>query len=190
MSKETFNRKHKELDIQSAGELFKKIRDIPYALGEDGDIEGLLRDGKGGCARKHLYLLPRLQQLGYEVDIGIAQFDWRDLPIPKEILVLLKQPIQHHMFLYVGINSANIEIDATWDSGMKELGFPILNWDGVSPTGISVEGKNPRKQNLNVLKARSFISSSLQTFVKRENEPTPFNDAFNEWMVDNRLNTY
>lgn len=182
--KEILDRRPKEINPQAAITLFTNVRDIPYALGADGNIEGLVDDRIGGCARKHLYLLPRLQKLGYKVDIGIAHFDWRNLPIPSDILSLLKQPVQHHMFLYVGADEFVLEIDATWDKGMEPLGFPVFDWDGVSSTGLTVNAINPRPQNQLILKARAVASSVLKQLRNiDENQPTPFNDAFNAWLA-------
>ena len=112
----------------SAQELFTLVRDIPFVLGAEGKPETLIRDNYGGCVKKHLFLAPRLKRIGYKVDIGIAQFDWRELPIPDDILALLKQPIQYHMFLYLNKNGRSSIVDATWDKGMSEKGFPINEW--------------------------------------------------------------
>lgn len=178
-----FRLKSKEVNRQAAIELATKVRDIRYALGADGNTENLFEDGVGGCARKHLYLLPRLQQMGYRVNIGITQFDWRRLPIPAEILSLLEQPVQHHMFLYVGADRPVAELDVTRDKGMKPLGFPVFEWDGVSPTGLTVNAINAHRQGLFILKARSLTSSTLRQLRNLDNQPTFFNDAFNGWLT-------
>ncbi len=86
--------------ILNPRDLFLKIRDIPFALGSDDKPEDIVKDNFGGCTRKHLYLAPRLKMMGFEVEIGIAQFDWRKFSIPGQILTLLKEPIQYHMFFY------------------------------------------------------------------------------------------
>ncbi len=110
----SFRRERKEINKQAAVELVTSVRDVPFVLGADGNIERLFEDNISGCVRKHLYLFPRLQQLGYKVEIGITQFNWRELPIPDYILSLLKQPVQHHMFLYVGNDTPD-----TWLTEMR-----------------------------------------------------------------------
>ena len=179
--------KSKETSRGVAVELFTKVRDVPYALNADGNIEGLFEDGVAGYTRKHLYLLPRLKKLGYKVDIGIAEFDWRELPIPTDIQELLKDPHGYHMFLYVGTGKATKVVDATWDKGMTRLGFPVFSWDGVSSTGLAIKATNARRQNLLTLKTRAIASSTLKKLKNPiETEATPFNDGFNLWLGEMR----
>src|SRR3989344_6791763 len=135
----------REMNRQTAVNLTLAVRDVPYSLGSDGNTEGLLSEGIGGCARKHFYLMPRLQRLGYKVAIGMSQFDWREFPIPRDILSLLKQPVQHHLFLYFGFNNPENVLDVTWDNGMGPLGFPVFHWDGYTSTGIAVNPTSVRK---------------------------------------------
>lgn len=167
-----------------APELVNRVRDVPYVLGADGKPDALLSDNFGGCARKHLFLAPRLKQIGYGVEIGIAQFDWRELPIPKDILSLLKQPIQYHMFLFLNREGKDFVVDATWDSEMHKLGFPLIEWDESNQSNLGVKSTHVYKQNLFVLQSRSFVSESLRAFntVLKGRQGTPFNDAFNNWL--------
>lgn len=170
--------------LLSAPQLFIKVRDIPYILGVEGKPETLLKDNFGGCTRKHLFLAPRLKQMGYEVEIGIAQFNWRELPIPIGILNLLKQPIQYHMFLFLNRGAKNFVVDATWDKDMYKLGFPLIEWDESNQSNLGVKAIRAYKQNLFVLKSRSFVSESVK--ILRESlkgqQDTPFTDAFNKWL--------
>lgn len=177
---------HKEINRQSAVNLVTTVRDVPYALAADGNIEGIFDDGTSGCTRKHLYLLPRLQKLGYKVQIGLADFDWRGLPIPENVLSLLKDPIGYHMFLYVGVNRAENILDVTWDKRMERLGFAVFDWDGNSSTGLTVNPISTRRINPIVLKARSLASLSFKKLSGQVDQPTPFNDAFNAWVSEAR----
>src|SRR3989344_4601818 len=174
----------REMNRQTAVNLTLAVRDVPYSLGSDGNTEGLLSEGIGGCARKHFYLMPRLQSLGYKVSLGVAKFDWRELPIPKNILSLLKEPVQTHLFLYFGLDKPKHGLDVTWDKGMKSLGFPVFDWDGFSRTGIVVTPiyGSIRKINPLILSIRSLASSNLQKLLGQADKPTPFNDAFNKWL--------
>lgn len=168
----------------SGQELFTLIRDIPFVLGAEGKPETLIKDNYGECSRKHLFLVPRLKRIGYKVDIGIAQFDWRELPIPNDILALLKQPIQYHMFLYLNKNGRSSIVDATWDKSMSEKGFPLLEWNNSNETEIAVKPIKISRVNLPVFKARSLVSQSLNNIKELIHGPqkTPFNDAFNNWL--------
>jgi len=168
----------------SAQELFTLVRDIPFVLGVDGKPETLIRDNCGECTRKHLFLAPRLRKIGYKVDIGLAQFDWRELPIPNDILLLLKQPIQYHMFLYLKKNGISTVVDATWDKDMIEKGFPLVEWSDSGEMKLAVRPINICAINLPVLQARSVVSQSINNVKKLIHGPqkTPFNDAFNNWL--------
>jgi len=137
------------------------------------------------------FLADRLKRSGFKVDLGIATFDWRELPIPSEILSLLKDPIQYHMFLYVrdARNDApEMQLDATWDRRIKHLGFTVSDWDGVNSTPLTVPIKTLWRQNYAILKARSIASSMIRQVldVTKGNQPTPFNDRFNMWLNEER----
>ncbi|MDO9027376.1 MAG: hypothetical protein Q7U68_00715 [Candidatus Roizmanbacteria bacterium] len=172
------------IETLSAQELFTLVRDIPFVLGAEGKPETLIRDNCGGCTRKHLFLAPRLKRIGYQVDIGIAQFDWRKLPITDDILLLLKKPIQYHMFLYLSKNGINTIVDVTWDKGMSEKGFPLLEWSNGGGTEIAVSPIKISRVNLPILQVRSLVSQSLNNIKELIDGPqkTPFNDAFNNWL--------
>jgi hypothetical protein len=168
----------KEVRVQQGIELFAQVRNIPYRLGLDGDPNKMVNEGVGNCTRKHLYLQPRLEQLGYKVDIGIAVFDWRQLPIPNEIIFLLNDPIQAHMFLFVDSKP----IDATWPPGIP--GFLSSQWDGINATPLGVSALEIIRFNPLVFKARSMASRTVDSFKKiaDQRRPTPFNDTFNLWL--------
>jgi len=178
-------RTEESIEKLSARELFTLVRDIPFLLGAEGKPESLISDNFGGCARKHLFLAPRLKRIGYKVDIGIAQFDWREFRIPDDVLSLLKQPIQYHMFLYLSKDGRSTIVDATWDKGMSEKGFPLNEWsDGGGETGLAVRPIKIGRVNFPVLRVRSLVSQSLNNVKElvRGPQKTPFNDAFNNWL--------
>jgi len=167
-----------EARIQQGIGLFEQVRNIPYKLGLDGDPNKLVSEGVGNCTRKHLYLLPRLGQLGYKIDIGIAVFDWRQLSIPKEIVSLLNDPIQTHMFLFVDGNP----IDATWPPYLP--GFSSDQWDGVNSTSLGVTALKVTRFNPLIFQTRLSASSAFNILknLSEKGKPTPFNNAFNLWL--------
>lgn len=168
----------KEAGIKRGIDLFAQVRNIPYRLGLDGDPNKMMNEGVGNCTRKHLYLQPRLKELGYKVDIGIAVFDWRELPIPNEIISLLNDPIDTHMFLFVD----NKPVDATWPPGIPS--FFSNRWDGVNATLLGVAAIEIIRFNPLVFKARSTAARTVDFLRNRINwrRPTPFNNAFNSWL--------
>jgi len=169
----------KEVRVRQGVELFTKVRDFPYRLGLDGDPNKLVTEGVGNCTRKHLYLLPRLKQLGYKPEVGIAVFDWRQLPIPEEIISLLNDPIQAHMFLFVD----GKPIDATWPPYLP-VGFSSNQWDGINTTPLGVTALEIIKPNPLIFQTRlvaGYTFKVFRNFLGKE-KPTPFNNAFNLWI--------
>ena len=72
-------------------------------------------------------------------------FDWKDLPIQKELLDMLKisGTIFPHNALYLYIGNNKILIDATWPLKLKKIGFPVTeNWNGTSDTNSITTKKN------------------------------------------------
>ena len=192
MSFENLDRVNTIEAVNYAVPIYMQVRDTPFALGADGGhLNALITEGAGGCTRKHLFLADRLKLSGFKVDLGIATFDWRELPIPSEILSLLKEPIQYHMFLYVRdsrIDAPEMQLDATWDRRIKHLGFTVSDWDGATSTPIAVPAKRLWRQNYAVLKARSITSSIIRNLLNlnKGKEQTPFNDRFNMWLNEER----
>lgn len=167
--------------MAEASKLFQTIRDVPYVLGLDGDPSKLFVDNLGNCTRKHLWLLPRLQKLGYAVTLGIAEFDWRDLPVSPDILQLLEDPVDSHLFLYASLDGNEMTVDATWDSGMPTR-FLVNDWNGINSTQIGVPALRVRRESYHVLHSRAALLKALSYLRPVKNRPTPFNDAFNHWL--------
>ena len=163
--------------------LFSKVRDVPFVLGSQGNTEALLQDNRGCCSRKHLFLLPRLKGIGYKVGIGIAVFDWRDLSIPFEIISLLRNPIQYHMFLIANGEREEFLVDAAWDKEMHmKHGFRLIEWDEQNTT-LGVDPLRSFRISSLELKFRSKVSAIMNERKAGHNlVPTPFNDAFNNWL--------
>lgn len=169
--------------IEEAKRLFVTVRDIPYVLGSDGNPQKLFLENKGNCTRKHLYLAEKLLNLGYKIELGVATFDWRDLPIPGDIISKLKDPIDTHLFLFATFGWEESIVDATWDKLMP-AGFVKNSWDGISSTPIAVPAQGVRKENVNNFYFKLFAGNSMR-FIRGKagfKKPTPFNDAFNSWL--------
>ena len=167
---------------KEATSLFRQVRDIPYRLGLDGNPNKLFRENAGNCTRKHLRLIPDLVRLGYTVKLGVTEFDWRELPVPSEILKLLRNPIDTHLFLYVSLNGNEMKVDATWDSSLQSLGFKINDWNGYSSTDLGVRAQKIIISGYQILQLRTKFAPIFNLFRKNKQEPTPFNDAFNTWL--------
>lgn len=172
--------KNKEIVFAQAADIFERVKNIPYTLGLDGNPAKLFVENAGNCTRKHFYLADRLRALGYRVGLGVAEFDWRNLPIPDKITKLLKNPIDSHSFLYVSYAENEISVDATWDPNMPQ-GFIVNTWDGQNNTQIGVPIIRIYRENYQLIRAKALMGSVVRS-VRHDRKLTPFNDAFNEWL--------
>ena len=137
--------KTKGLDeVDSRIALFHYIQNFLYKVGSFKDGLELLKNGYGDCRHKHTLLFKFFSLLGLRVKMVKILFDWRDLPLPLEILSLLKESdtIWGHDALLMEIEGKDVLIDATWDPALKKYGFPVTDkWDGFLSTKPVTAGK-------------------------------------------------
>lgn len=124
-------------------EIFERVQKIPYQVCKYDENEINEKLEKGDCRHKHFLLKKLLEQEGLEVKEVKVIFNWKDLPIPKNILEILKSgTIWDHNSLKIKVNKKWIRVDCTWNPRLKEKGFPITeDWDGKSDTKQVTEGK-------------------------------------------------
>ncbi len=118
-------------------EIFEEVQAIPYKVCkyDEGCIDEKLKEGD--CRHKSHLIFNLLKNEGFEVKKVKVIFNWKDLPLPKEIISLLKESssVWDHDAVAVKINSKWIKVDCTWDPALKSIGFPVtVNWDGESDT--------------------------------------------------------
>jgi hypothetical protein len=131
--------------IQARINIFKKIRDMPYAivpeLIEYRGYISILRVGKGSCSPKHFLLCKMYQRLGLLVLFVVYPHRWDEIAeLIGEYSLRLKNmaqalPVSHHIACKVEIDSRLVLVDATLDLPLQKAGFPInTDWDGKSDT--------------------------------------------------------
>lgn len=112
-------------------ELVEAVRALPYGRPSERTVEGMLREGRGTCSTKHLFLARTLAERFPEVEpvivhrvYTLARARARELfgsevaeGVPDEGLVDV------HRFITVTIEGKRVEVDAT---------FPGEAWDGRS----------------------------------------------------------
>lgn len=112
-------------------ELVEEARHLEYGRPSDGSVEAMLREGRGTCSAKHLYLFrrlrdehpecePRLVHRVYRVDPAQARQAYGERvaeTIPSEGLVDV------HRYLTIALDGRRVVVDAT---------FPGPPWDGAS----------------------------------------------------------
>jgi len=124
--------------------LFRKVQRIPYQVCKFNKTEINENLEYGDCRHKHYLLKQLLDKEGYEVSEVKVIFDWKDLPIPAELLAILKNSgtTWDHNSLKVRVNGKWIKVDCTWNLELKKKGFPVTeDWDGNSDTKQITNGK-------------------------------------------------
>jgi len=156
---------------------FKTVRDLPYriplALGEKDVC----------CSGKHKILKDLLVKEGFKVRYRVCSFLWSSIDLPEKVLNISHDNNSTHVWLEVNINNEWIVVDATWDSGLKNI-FHVNEWDGKSNTEIAVkplEIFNPQKSaDIMDNESDEEILSDLKTNWE-------FYKAFNDWLNEQRV---
>jgi len=121
------------MTLFAAQAAFLKVRDIPYAAQYQLlHSDDRLRTIKGqGCTLKARHLQCLLNALAIPSELRYVQFRWsavlEGLPgVPKQLLMAAGAlGPRWHVFLSVRFSSGIINIDPTWDAGLRHLGFPV-----------------------------------------------------------------
>lgn len=126
--------------------LFEEVQSIPYKCRVESILPKDTIPQYANCNQKRDILSKLLNSCGFETRYLDVIFDWRDLPIPREIIKILGKSgtsQKHHL----------IEVDPTWNREFESLGFPVtINWDGMSDTLQVTRGNlyfyNPKEKNI------------------------------------------
>ena len=123
--------------------LFERVRDIPYCYPASRDPVEVLNRRAGSCSGKH-YLLGELYRLlGLKVRNMICRHRFNESPLPfpdpMQAVLLKNEIVDLHDYLQIQVDGNWIEVDATWELGLRDFGFPVTDqWDGRSPMLLSV----------------------------------------------------
>lgn len=142
--RQTFHRWTDGCDqLRSRITLFEHVRDIPYYYPSSRDPNEVLERGRGSCSGKH-YLLGELYRLlGLEVRHMICTHRFNESPIvfpgPMQEMLRKNEIVDLHDYLQIALDGEWVDIDATWERGLREFGFPVNeDWDGKSGMLLSV----------------------------------------------------
>lgn len=187
--KETFEKWTNGMTLREASiSIFEHIRDIPYVIDlrlfdVRNGLESMLKKGKGFCVPKHYLLGMMFEELGIHVRYLSCSFRWDELNVlyPDFLRAAAKNlPITRHLACKAYIENKWILIDATWDKGLRKIGFPVNEtWDG-------------KKNMKNAVKP---VDETVETMETEEKEPYRFSEKlklfrfsamFNKWLDDVR----
>jgi hypothetical protein len=123
--------------------LFERVRDLPYSYPSSRDPRTVLQQGRGSCSGKHYLLGEMFRLLGLPVRHMICthRFNESPLPFPPPMQEMLRRNeiVDLHDYVQIGVSDGWVDIDATWERGLREFGFPVNEeWDGTSPMLLSV----------------------------------------------------
>ncbi|HYD50403.1 MAG TPA: transglutaminase domain-containing protein, partial [Terriglobales bacterium] len=123
--------------------LFEQVRDIPYAYPASRDPVEVLRQNCGSCSGKHYLLGELYRHLGLRVRHIICTHRFNESPLvfPDEMQEMLRKNeiVDLHDYLQICVDDDWIDVDATWESGLRAFGFPVNeDWDGSASMALSV----------------------------------------------------
>jgi transglutaminase-like putative cysteine protease len=181
-------------EIEFRKDVFDFVKNFPYRITRFTPQKGdLLLYRRGDCRHKTEALLNIFRAKGYPVRKVEVLFDWKDLPIPEEILGILKSETKgFHDAAEVKIDGKWVYVDATWDDALISKNFPVTqNWDGFSDTREITAGATRK-----FYPAKSPDISAEKTFTTRGNlyekaglkypvnlsEIQQFGKSLNDWL--------
>ena len=129
--------------LRSRIALFERVRDIPYCYPATRDPAELLEAGRGSCSGKHYLLGALYRLLGLPVRYMICTHHFNESPLvfppPMQEMLRKNEIVDFHDYLQIQVGDGWIDVDATWERGLREFGFPVNEeWDGTSAMVLSV----------------------------------------------------
>ncbi len=165
--------------------LFRFVQNIPYRVCPFDSNVGICGEAvnislrKGDSRHKSLLLYNLLLERNFDVTRVKVIFDWKDLPVPSEILGILKKSGTKWSHDALRLNSNeyySVYVDATWNPELRRIGFPVTgDWDGKSLTKQVSEGK------LEYFDVEGFRCEDHGIFLD-EDEVRGFGEALNSWL--------
>jgi hypothetical protein len=129
--------------LQSRIRLFESVRDIPYCYPASRDPTEVLMQRRSSCSGKHYLLGELFRMLGLRVRHMLCTHRFNESPlvfsVPMQELLRKNEIVDFHDYLQIAVDDDWIDVDATWERGLREFGFPVNDeWDGKSPMLLSV----------------------------------------------------
>jgi Transglutaminase-like superfamily len=123
--------------------LFENVRDIPYCYPASRDPAEVLKQRRGSCSGKHYLLGELFRMLGLRVRHMICTHRFNESPLvfppPMQEMLRKNEIVGLHDYLQIAVEDTWIDIDATWERGLREFGFPGNDeWDGKGAMLLSV----------------------------------------------------
>jgi hypothetical protein len=129
--------------LRSRIAVFDRVREIPYAYPASRDPAEVLRQGRGTGSGKHYLLGEMFRRLGLRVRHMLCTHRFNESPLvfppPMQELLRKNEIVEFHDYVQIAVGDAWVDVDATWERGLREFGFPTNeDWDGQSAMLLSV----------------------------------------------------
>jgi len=156
--------------IRSRIALFERVRDIPYCYPASRNLLG------------ELYRL-----LGLPVRHMICTHRFNESPIvfpaPMQEMLRKNEIVDLHDYVQIAIDDQWIDIDATWQRGLREFGFPVNEeWDGCSPMPLSVVSEDVAVAERDPERLKEELLSKLTP--RQRTLRKQFLEALNSWVQE------
>ncbi|MBU0683579.1 MAG: hypothetical protein ABIH85_04615 [Candidatus Omnitrophota bacterium] len=175
--------------------VFEKIRKIPFVVVPElfrskNNVMDILKKNEGFCISKQYVLAAMFQKLQLDVKYYICSFRWKDLNV--EFPVRLKNfaeqvPVTYHFACKVFLNEKWVFVDATWDSELKKVNFPVNEkWDGEKSTRNAV---NPIEEFTfdSIAEQDLFFSEKIMQYSFSDKlKLSKFSKMLNTWLGEAR----
>ena len=173
--------------LRARNVLFERVRDLPYSYPSSRDPATVLQQGRGSCSGKHYLLGEMFRLLGLPVRHMICthRFNESPLPFPPPMQEMLRKNeiVDLHDYLQITVNDGWVDIDATWERGLREFGFPVNEeWDGASSMILSVvpEDYTVAQRDPERLKEELLSKLTRRQRVLRKQ----FLEALSNWIIE------
>lgn len=161
--------------MDNINKIFSQVRDIPYS------IPISTKETDHCCSGKHRILKKHLEDLDYQVRYRVVSFKWNSMNIPKELINIPHENLSSHVYLEILINNNWVDMDVTWDIGLKNI-FSINKWDS-SHNIIAV----PVLEKFSPKKSQEIINNETEEEINKDLDINgEFYKAFNFWLKNMR----
>lgn len=171
------------LDQKERVRIFNHIRDLPYEM-------NFLHPWRDHSAiGKTQMLRDEFERYGIHVRPICCQFRWDSTSIPREIYRVAAGSTSMHTYPEILIPETGqwVAADPTFDSGLKNAGLPVAEWDGLNPTILAVSDPfrvlSPKQSEAKVDDLWDEMTSHSQDMHEAFG---PAAKKFNEWFNQQR----
>lgn len=160
-----------------AQKIYEEIKNEPYNVSTEFCVEA------PNCYFKGIRLIKALAELGYAVRGRVADIDWKNTPVPSEIVSLIPKDAQErHFFVEVMMDDEWRTLDPSIDPETEKLGFRAVSFDGDPRTCFDLDKRYMHVEQID------FLSTFSQEDVGENyfNMMLPFLISVNEWFDSQR----